>query len=105
MTFLVPACKRSIAVKKITEGFVSHCVFKIALKDGNSYALDLTRFQYGHGMEGVITLWSDYEKDMVATIVERRSVGSQAAKQQKVEGDLHRMARDGTSPAPPPAPN
>lgn len=94
----VKAGKRYIVFENGSEEARTHCIFKVNLKDGNSYALDLSGAQYGYFR--TVMLWTDYMADMVAEILERRAVGSYAQAQALEEKRKRLLRKAGAMPLP-----
>lgn len=86
MKLTVPTDKQYITVANGTGDVSDHHIFKVDLKDGISYALDLTGAQYGHFR--TVTPWIVYEKTMVEKISKVSPVGVQSSGQALIEAML-----------------
>lgn len=71
----------------------THVVFKVHLKDGISYAFDLTGAQYGRF--NPVTPWSDFEKDMVAETLEHLEFGWYAKRKRQDDNYIRERQAQG----------
>lgn len=65
---MVPTGKDRVICTNPQGGPYPHCMFKVDLKDGNSYALDLCGAQYG--LLQIVMPWEDYNSKMALNVLD-----------------------------------
>lgn len=85
--------KRRIVYREVGLRSPNHFVFKISLKDGKTYALDLTAAEYGR--YSTVTPWEVYKKDMIVDVIECRSCGWSLEEKKKEAKNLETLELNG----------
>lgn len=84
-TTIEPWSKTKVSFTNISkdERQADHVIFKVALNDGQDYAIDLTGAQYGRYQ--TVLPWSEYRSDMVKNVVRVDPLGATATRLRRDE--------------------